>query len=78
MRLFLSCLIFITSVSLSAQRPKVPKNTPKLATFACSQEKTLSSPSTQAATTSFTLINKSKEAIKIFWIQREGQGQRTA
>lgn len=76
MRLFLSCLIFSAALSLSAQIPKSPKNAKELTTIDCAKEQYLHSPTTREAETSFVLINRGKDPIKIFWIEREGQGQR--
>lgn len=72
LRIFLICMILLASLSLSAQTTKLLASAEKLITFDCAKEQTLVSPSIPKKT-SFTLNNKSREAIKIFWISRNGQ-----
>jgi hypothetical protein len=71
MRLPLTCVILLVSLPLSAQSAKLTASGEKLVTFDCAKEQRLHSSSVPNQT-SFTLNNNSREAIKIFWIRRNG------
>lgn len=68
-------LFFVLSLPVFSQRTKLAASAENPTMFDCAKEQSLHSPSVQANTTSFTLINKARQAIKIFWIKREGQRQ---
>lgn len=56
--------------------PNGPTSAEKLITFDCAKEQTLISPSTPNLNRiRFILNNKSRDAIKLFWIQRHGEGR---
>jgi hypothetical protein len=73
MRLTLTCVIFLASLPLSAQSTKLSASAEKVITFDCAKEQTLISPSIpNAKKIRFILNNKNRDAIKLFWIRRDG------